>query len=138
MYNHVGIMGRRTADPELRQTVSGLAVTSFSLACQRGRKGPNGESAADFFTVVAWRGTAELAAKYLTKGRLVVVEGRLQTRKWVADDGTNRHVVEIVASAIHFADSKKSESAGDPPTPQGGPVNPDDFEEIEDDGDLPF
>lgn len=138
MYNHVGIMGRLTAAPELRHTSSGLAVTSFSLACQRGKKGPDGESVADFFTVVAWRGTAELAVKYLTKGRLIVVEGKLQSRTWVADDGTNRHVVEIVASAIHFADSKKGEAPGSSPAPQDGQINPADFEEIADDGDLPF
>lgn len=138
MYNHVGIMGRLTADPELRQTASGISVTSFSLACQRGRKGQGGESITDFFTVVAWRGTAELAVKYLSKGRLVVVEGKLQSRTWVADDGTNRHVVEIVASAIHFADSKKSETPGSSPTSQDGQINPADFEEITDDGDLPF
>ena len=138
MYNHTGIMGRLTADPELRYTESEIPVCSFSIAHHTGKKDASGQDVAEFFRVVAWRKRAEFVAKYLSKGRLILVEGKLRARTWVADDGTSRPVVEIVASAIHFADSKKAEGSGAEPAPQGIHPGPDDFEEIDPDDDLPF
>ena len=87
MLNKIFIMGRLTRDPELRRTQSGTAVTSFSLAVDRDYKSQSGEKETDFIDVVAWRSTAEFVAKYFTKGRMAVVEGRLQIRDWKDKDG---------------------------------------------------
>ena len=90
MLNKIFIMGRLTRDPELRRTQSGTAVTSFSLAVDRDFKSQSGEKETDFIDVVAWRSTAEFVAKYFTKGRMAVVEGRLQIRDWKDREGNNR------------------------------------------------
>ena len=90
MLNKIFIMGRLTRDPELRRTQSGTAVTSFSLAVDRDYKSQSGEKETDFIDVVAWRSTAEFVSKYFTKGRMAVVEGRLQLRDWPATDGNTR------------------------------------------------
>ena len=87
MLNKIFIMGRLTRDPELRRTQSGIAVTSFSLAVDRDFKTQSGEKETDFIDVVAWRATAEFVAKYFTKGRMAVVEGRLQMRDWTDKEG---------------------------------------------------
>ena len=97
MLNKIIIMGRLTRDPELRRTGSGTAVTSFSLAVDRDFKSQNGEKETDFIDVVAWRSTAEFVSKYFTKGRMAVVEGRLQIRDWTDKDGGKRRSAEIVA-----------------------------------------
>lgn len=133
MLNKIFIMGRLTRDPELRRTPGGTAVTSFSLAVDRDFKGQNGEKETDFIDVVAWRNTAEFVSKYFGKGRMAVVEGRLQIRDWKDKDGSNRRSAEVVADNVYFADSKKeaSDNTG-APTSNG-------FAEIdEEDGDLPF
>ena len=144
-------MGRLTRDPELRRTASGTAVTSFSLAVDRDFKSQNGEKETDFIDIVAWRSTAEFVSKYFAKGRMAVVEGRLQTRDWTDRDGGKRVATEIVADNIYFGDSKR-DGAGDfggapgYSAPMGGrsnyaaPMdNHSDFAEIgEEDGDLPF
>lgn len=131
MLNHIGIMGRLTHDPELRRTASSTPVTSFSLAVERDFKNADGTKETDFIDVVAWRGTAEFAAKYFTKGRMVVVDGRLQTRKWTDKDGNKRTATEINADHLYFADSKREDA------PEGKPAQT--FEEVmEEDGDLPF
>ena len=149
--NRVVIMGRLTRDPELRRTQTGTAVTSFSLAVDRDFKSrESGEKATDFIDVVAWRQTAEFVCQYFTKGRMAVVEGRLQIRDWKDKDGNNRRSAEVVADNIYFGDSKR-DSAGDMggysapayTAPAGGysaPVGgPSGFAEIdEEDGDLPF
>ena len=149
MLNKTIVMGRLTADPELRHTANGTAVATFSIACERDRKAENGERPVDFLDVVAWRGTAEFAANYFQKGRMAVVSGSLQTRNWTDKDGNSRKTVEIVADSLYFADSKKdggaakhAESArGTAPSaasslPSG---SADDFEAIDtDDGALPF
>ena len=150
MLNKIFIMGRLTRDPELRRTQSGTAVTSFTLAVDRDFKSQSGEKETDFIDVVAWRSTAEFAAKYFTKGRMAIVEGRLQIRPWTDKDGNNRRSAEVVADNIYFGDSKR-DSAGDMggysapayTAPAGGysaPVGgPSGFAEIdEEDGDLPF
>ena len=84
--NRIVLMGRLTRDPELRRTQSGTSVTSFSLAVDRDFKGQNGEKETDFIDIVAWRGTAEFVCNYFTKGRMAVVEGRLQIRDWTDMD----------------------------------------------------
>ncbi len=150
MLNKIFIMGRLTRDPELRRTQSGTAVTSFTLAVDRDFKSQSGEKETDFIDVVAWRSTAEFAAKYFTKGRMAIVEGRLQIRPWTDKDGNSRRSAEVVADNIYFGDSKR-DSAGDMggysapayTAPAGGysaPVGgPSGFAEIdEEDGDLPF
>ena len=105
--NRIIIMGRMTKDPELRHTPSGIAVTSFTLAVDRDFKGQNGEKETDFIDVVAWRNTAEFASKYFSKGRMVIVEGRLQNREWKDKDGNKRRSAEVYADSIYFGDSKK-------------------------------
>ena len=150
MLNKLFIMGRLTRDPELRRTQSGTAVTSFTLAVDRDFKSQSGEKETDFIDVVAWRSTAEFAAKYFTKGRMAIVEGRLQIRPWTDKEGNSRRSAEVVADNIYFGDSKR-DSAGDMggysapayTAPAGGysaPVGgPSGFAEIdEEDGDLPF
>ena len=100
-------MGRLTKDPELRRTPSGTAVATFSIAVDRDFKGKDGERETDFIDSVAWRQTAEFVSKHLTKGRMAVVEGRLQIRDYTNKDGQKRRVVEIVADNIYFGDSKR-------------------------------
>ena len=131
MLNKIFIMGRLTRDPELRRTQGGNAVTSFALAVDRDFKSADGTKETDFIDVVAWRNTAEFAAKYFAKGRMAVVEGRLQMRDWTDKDGNKRRSAEVVADNIYFGDSKRE----DAPAGNSAPT----FEEIEDDGgDLPF
>ena len=115
MLNRIVIMGRLTRDPELRRTQNGTAVTSFSVAVDRDFKSrESGEKATDFIDVVAWRQTAEFVCQYFTKGRMAVVEGRLQIRDWKDKDGNNRRSAEVVADNIYFGDSKRdSQSGGD-------------------------
>ena len=128
MLNRIDIMGRLTGDPELRRTQSGTAVASFTIAVERDYKPEGGEKETDFFDVVAWRKTAEFVCRYFTKGRMAVIDGRLQTRKWTDKNGGNRVAVEIIADSVYFGDSKKSVPDG-----ENEPV------ELEyDDGDLPF
>ena len=110
MLNKIIIMGRLTRDPELRRTGSGTAVTSFSLACDRDFKSQSGEKETDFIEVVAWKNTAEFVSKYFSKGRMAVVEGRLQIRDWTDNAGNKRTTAEVVADNVYFADSKRSES----------------------------
>lgn len=129
--NNVCIMGRLTSDPELRRTNSGVAVTTFVLAVDRDFKAQNGERETDFFTVTAWRNTAEFAAKFFAKGRAAVVSGRLQTEEWMDKDGGKRKGVKIVAENIYFGDNKHSGEIADPSAGQFAEVD-------EDDGSLPF
>lgn len=134
MLNRIIVMGRMTRDPELRRTGSGTAVTSFSLAVDRDFKPQSGEKETDFIDVVAWRNTAEFVSKYFSKGRMAVVEGRLQLRDWTDKEGNKRRTAEIVADSVYFGDSKRDggDNSGYAPAFSGG------FDEIEDDGDLPF
>ena len=103
--NHITIMGRLVADPEIRRTNSGVAVTSFTIACDRDF-GNNGEKETDFVEIVCWRNTAEFVRKYFSKGRMAVVSGRLQIRSWNDKDGNKRKNAEIVADNVYFGDSK--------------------------------
>lgn len=108
--NKIFLQGRLTRDPELRRTGSGTAVTSFSLAVDRDFKSQSGEKETDFIEVVAWKNTAEFVSKYFSKGRMAVVEGRLQIRDWTDKAGNKRTTAEVVADNVYFADSKRSES----------------------------
>lgn len=127
--NTVTLMGRLTASPELRTTETGTPVTSFTLAVNRDYQ----RDITDFFPCVAWRKTAEFAAKYFGKGSLAAVVGMLQNRRWTDRDGNNRTTTEIVVSNIYFAESKHAQSG------ETGALTSADFEPVsgEDDG-LPF
>ena len=110
MLNHITIVGRLTRDPELRRTGSGIAVASFTVAVDRdfgGRDG--GEKETDFIDCVAWRQTGEFVSKYFTKGRMIVVSGRLQIRSWTDKDGNKRRTAEVVADNCYFGDSKRDD-----------------------------
>ena len=141
MLNKIIIMGRLTRDPELRRTGSGTAVTSFSLACDRDFKSQSGEKETDFIEVVAWKNTAEFVSKYFSKGRMAVVDGRLQIRDWTDKAGNKRTTAEVVADNVYFADSKRSESNDNQKenfNALSGRLS-DDFVPIsEEDGDIPF
>ena len=151
MLNHIVIMGRLTRDPELRHTQSGTPVASFSLAVDRDFKNKEtGERVTDFIDCVAWRSTGEFVSKYLAKGRLAVVEGRLQLRDWTDKEGNKRRSAEILANNVYFADSKpkgekgsggkgKPKADDDFDLPDGFQPGGDSFAElVDDDGDLPF
>lgn len=133
-------MGRLTRDPELRRTGSGTAVTSFSLACDRDFKSRSGDKETDFIEVVAWKNTAEFVSKYFGKGRMAVVEGRLQTRDWTDREGGKRVATEIVADNVYFGDSKRDSDSGTASSYSdtlSGMTQ--DFSEIsEEDGEIPF
>jgi single-strand DNA-binding protein len=112
--NNITITGRLTADPELKQTQSGLAVTSFNVAVDRNYTAKGQEKQTDFFTVVAWRGTAEFICKYFTKGRLILINGEMQSRKYTDKDGNNRTAWEVLADKVEFmGDGKKDGNSAD-------------------------
>ena len=153
MLNKIFIMGRLTRDPELRRTQTGTPVASFSLAVDRDFKDKStGERTTDFIDVVAWRQTGEFVSRYFTKGRMAVVEGRLQIRDWTDKDGGKRRSAEVVADNVYFGDSKRDGgdnsgyNPGYAPAPASHSAAPSnfsasgsDFAEIgEDDGELPF
>ena len=137
MLNHITIMGRLTRDPELRRTGSGIAVASFTVAVDRDFSGrDSGEKETDFIDCVAWRQAGEFVSKYFTKGRMIVVSGRLQVRNWKDKDGNNRRSTEVVADSCYFGDSKRDASA-----PQYATANTpeSDFAVLDDDdATLPF
>ncbi|MBQ7958527.1 MAG: single-stranded DNA-binding protein [Oscillospiraceae bacterium] len=160
MLNKVIIMGRLTADPELRQTPSNISTCTFTVACDRNFVGQGQEKQADFITVVAWRQTAEFVSRYFKKGSMIVVEGGLRTRTYNDKryPDVKHYVMEVLADQVYFGESKKSESTGNyvenrnfqapkqeapAPMPENTDTltigNTDDFEEIiGGDGDLPF
>ena len=129
MLNIVCMMGRLTADPELKHTPNGVAVTSFTLAVDRSYVKAGEERQTDFITVVAWRGTAEFVCKYFRKGQLMAVNGSIQTRGYTDKEGNKRKAFEVVADNVHFAEPKKEKADVDTQT---------EFEEIPSDDDLPF
>ncbi len=113
MLNHITIMGRLTRDPELRRTGSGVAVASFRVAVDRDiAPKDGGERKADFIDCVAWRQTGEFISKYFTKGRMIVVDGRLEMRDWTDRDGNKRTSAEIVVANAYFGDSKRDSDSG--------------------------
>lgn len=159
MLNKVIIMGRLTADPELRQTASNTSNCRFTVACDRNFAAPGQERQADFITVVAWRQTAEFVSRYFKKGSMIVVEGNLRTGSYTDKKypDVKHYTTEVYADQVYFGETKKTESTGnyvenrnfqapkqEAPTPL--PENPDalsignlgEFEEIIGDGSLPF
>lgn len=139
MLNVTAIMGRLSRDPELRQTTTGKNVASFTIAYSRGRKDANGKDLVDWIPVVAWEHTAEFVCKYFEKGSLIAIDGRLQSRTYKDRDGNNRTAIEIVANNANFAGSK-STGGGSNSVPAGNSYNEPtvQYDEIEDEGDLPF
>lgn len=141
MLNKIFLQGRLVADPELRHTQQGTMVASFRIAVDRDFKDKaSGEKSADFINIVAWRNTAEFVSKCFTKGRMALVEGRLQMRSYEDRDGNKRTASEVVASNIYFGDSKIGANAPGsyaPPDNFGAPSGS--LQELnEDDGELPF
>ncbi len=112
MLNRIVVIGRLTRDPELRSTSNGVAVATFTVAVDRNFTNSRGEKETDFIPVVVWRGLAETCGRYLAKGRLVAVEGRLQIRTYEANDGGKRTIAEIVADNVQFLSPKDSSSGG--------------------------
>lgn len=159
MLNVVAIQGRLTHDPELKTTPNGVSVCSFRIACERSYSSKGEERKADFFTIIAWRQTAEFVCKYFQKGSMIAVEGSLQTRQYQDQQGSNRTVVEIVANNVSFCGGKAAErpstASFDQQTKnhecearaaQSAPQQPqsyaqgsvDDFAEISDADEIPF
>lgn len=149
MFNKAVLIGRLTADPELKQTQSGISVCGFSIAVDRRYGGQGGEKKTDFINITAWRRDAEFVCNYFRKGSVIGVEGSIQSRKYVDRDGNSRTAVEVVADHLFFTGPKSSGSGSPaPPAPAGGTAppaeasyssgSPGDFEEMESDNDLPF
>ncbi len=150
-FNKVILMGRLTADPELKQTQGGTAVTSFNLAVDRRFTKEGQEKQCDFITCQAWRSTAEFICKYFCKGTAMLVCGELHTRSWEDQQGNKRYATEVVASEVTFCESKKSSEGNNPTTTYNGSQGkfeppqyiPDaytqpSFEQVSSDDDLPF
>lgn len=142
MLNRIVLMGRLTRDPELRHTQAGTPVASFSLAVERDFKDKaTGEKTTDFIDIVAWRQTAEFVSRFFTKGRMAVVEGRLQLRDWTDRDGNKRRTAEVLAEHVYFGDSKRDAEPGGaytPPPAEPGSGGAEFAELTDDDGELPF
>lgn len=154
MLNHIVLMGRLTAAPELKSTTQGTFVLSATLAVERpGYK----EKTTDFLPIVAWRGTAEMISKYFHKGSMICIEGMLTTRKWDTKEGEHRTAYEIVVDRVHFTGERRSDAPTAPDDADEPPVygvpqayaptgeraarktgEADAFSAVEDDGDLPF
>ena len=139
MLNHIIIMGRLTRDPEIRHTQTGTAVASFSLAVDRDFKDKaTGEKATDFIDVVAWRNTAEFVSRYFSKGRMAVVEGRLQVRDWTDKDGNKRRSAEVIADKVYFGELKRDVDQSCAQQAEIIAQDSEQFAEIDSDGPLPF
>lgn len=144
-FNKVILIGNLTADPELKQTQGGLSVCSFSIAVNRRFKGENGQQNCDFIPIIAWRQQAEFVTRYFKKGQPILVCGQLQTRTWTDNQNNKRYATEVVADEVSFVGNKessteaKNEPSAQPYMPTGySTSNNLNFEEIPNDGDLPF
>ena len=137
--NKAIIVGRMTADPELRNTQSGISVTSFNVAVNRPYQ-KDKEQEADFISVTAWRGTAEFVSKYFKKGSAICVVGSIQTRHYTTDDGKKRYITEVVADEVKFVESRAGDNntASFSNTASFGNASDDGFIEMDDDENLPF
>ena len=148
-FNKVILIGNMTADPELKQTASGVSVCSFSIAINRRfAKSEQNQQTVDFINIVTWRQNAEFVSRYFKKGNPILICGQLQTRTWNDNQGQKRYATEVVADEVTFV-SPAAQGAN--PQPQGAPYSPDaygapsynnagsaSFEEIPNDSDLPF
>ena len=130
--NKVILAGRLTADPELKQTTSGISVVSFTIAVNR--KYSKEQQQPDWISVIAWRQTAEFISRYFKKGSAICIVGAIQTRSWQDQQGQKRYATEVVADEAMFVDSKSD--GGTAPTFANAPAP--NFEEIKTDDDLPF
>ena len=136
--NKVILGGRMTADPELKQTQGGTAVTSFSVAVNR-RYAKDGEQTTDFINVVAWRSTAEFICKYFNKGSSIGIVGSIQTRSWTDQSGNKRYATEVIADEAHFVDAKSDvTTSGEGNAVRAEAYNAPAFEPVKPDEDLPF
>lgn len=136
MLNHITIMGRLTRDPELRRTVSGAAVASFSVACERDFVTEGKERETDFIDCVAWRGLGEMISKHFFKGSMICVSGRLQNRSWTDKEGNKRRTAEVIADSAYFCERKR-ENEPFPCASAQAPAS--DFAMLDDeDAQLPF
>lgn len=139
MLNRITIHGRLTSDPELRYTQSQTPVASFTVACDRDYVDQSGSRETDFISCVAWRQGAEFVKKYFHKGQLIVVDGRLQSRKWEDKEGNKRTSWEVITDHCYFGSSKQEEGGSYQPPSNEPPVQPQTFTELpDDDGELPF
>ncbi|MBQ1517635.1 MAG: single-stranded DNA-binding protein [Clostridia bacterium] len=132
--NNVSLIGRLTADPELKRTQSGLAMTRFSVAVDR-RVKQGEENQADFINIIAWRQTAEFICKYFSKGQRIALTGRIQTGSYTDSEGKKRSTFDVIAENVEFCDSKNSQKTD---TKSIEVENTADFEQMPDDKDLPF
>ena len=132
MLNHITIHGRLTADPELKQTQSGVSVCNFTVAVDRSYKSGE-EKQTDFFTVVCWRGLADMVSKYFVKSKEILVSGEMQSRKWQDNEGNNRISWEVMANAVDFCGSKSDNGGNSAPTNSASKI-----EEIDPSDELPF
>ena len=130
MMNRIVLMGRMTRDPELKRTNNGSSVTTFTIAVDRDFKSKGGDRETDFIEVVAWRNTAEFICNYFSKGRVILVEGRLQMRDWVDQNNNKRRSAEVIAENVYFGDSNKRDEAPSANTPV--------FMDVEEEGEMPF
>lgn len=138
MLNHIDIMGRLTADPELRRTGSNIAVVSFTIACDRDLKNAAGNRDTDFIEVVAWRKLGEFIARNFRKGSRIIVSGRLQVRVWTDKDGNKRRSAEILAENAYFPDSKNSDNGNSGYVPPAQAAD-DEYARLDgEDAQLPF
>lgn len=135
MLNNVSLMGRMAADPELRHTQSGIPVTTFRIAVDRTFVPKGQEKQTDWIDIVAWRSTAEFVEKYFRRGSMIAVQGSIQTRSYTDKDGNKRTAFEVVADNVFFAESKRTDAQGATPNVK---AEPDDFEEVVGDDELPF
>lgn len=147
MLNNVVLMGRLTADPELRQTSTGIEVTSFSIAIDRGYARQGEERQTDFINCVAWRQTAKFITSYFRKGQMIAVTGSIQTRSYEDKTGAKRIATDVVVANASFCGSKSETGASSAPrdnAPFSAPAASfstavaSDFEELQGDDDLPF
>lgn len=140
MLNKVFVMGRLARDPELRRTQNGTAVASFTLAVDRDYKGASGERETDWIDCVAWRQSGEFVSRYFTKGRMAVVEGRLQIRDWTDNNGNKRRSTEVMVENIYFADSKNAKpgEAATERAPNPAPPPKQEYTDMDDQEELPF
>lgn len=147
--NSICLMGRLTADIELKTTQSGVAVASFSVAVDRAYRSKDQERQTDFINCVAWRQTAEFISRYFHKGQRIALNGSLQSRSYTANDGSKRTVYEVVVDNAYFCESKGGQAGGAPnydsqipavteARPAFSTANAGDFEEILSDEELPF
>ncbi|MBQ9079983.1 MAG: single-stranded DNA-binding protein [Clostridia bacterium] len=147
-FNKVILGGRLTADPELKQTQSGIPVVSFSIAVNRRYQSKDAPQQTDFFNVTAWRATAEFVSKYFRKGSSICITGSIQNRTWTDQQGQKRYATDIVADEVMFVDSRQE--SGNAAAPQYTPdvyntpsfstpaASAPKFEEVKTDDDLPF